>query len=105
MENILVTIITSAVTLIGTITTIIITHSKNTADIQEMKMDIKEKIEAIIEEIKKKQNPGKIYIEAQCYATGFYEKEGFRICSGEFLEDGIPHVQMELILPMQPKAI
>lgn len=58
-----------------------------------------------IEEIKKKQNPGKIYIEAQCYATGFYEKEGFRICSGEFLEDGIPHVQMELILPMQPKAI
>lgn len=42
MENILVTIITSAVTLIGTITTIVITHSKNTADIQEMKMDIKE---------------------------------------------------------------
>ena len=42
MENILVTIITSAVTLIGTITTIGITHSKNTADSQEMKMDIKE---------------------------------------------------------------
>ena len=42
MENILVTIITSAVTLRGTITTIIITHSKNTADIQEMKTDIKE---------------------------------------------------------------
>lgn len=38
----------------------------------------------------------RIYIEAQCYATGFYEKEGFRICTGEFMEDGIPHVGMEL---------
>ena len=28
----------------------------------------------------------------------FYEKEGFFICSEEFLEDEIPHVQMELIL-------
>ena len=37
-----------------------------------------------------------LYIEAQCYATGFYEREGFRITSEEFLEDGIPHVQMEL---------
>ena len=41
---------------------------------------------------------GKIYLEAQCYAVGFYEREGFKICSGEFLEDGIPHVQMELEL-------
>lgn len=38
----------------------------------------------------------RIYIEAQCYAAGFYEREGFRICTGEFLEDGIPHVGMEL---------
>lgn len=35
-------------------------------------------------------------IEAQCYATGFYEREGFRVISEEFLEDGIPHVKMEL---------
>ena len=41
-------------------------------------------------------HPEKIYIEAQCYATGYYEREGFEICSEEFLEDGIPHVQMEL---------
>ena len=41
---------------------------------------------------------GKIYLEAQCYAVGFYEREGFKICSGAFLEDGIPHVQMELEL-------
>ena len=41
-------------------------------------------------------SPSSIYIEAQCYAVGFYEKEGFCISSEEFLEDGIPHVQMIL---------
>lgn len=35
-----------------------------------------------------------IYIEAQCYAIGFYEKAGFQVTSEEFLEDGIPHVEM-----------
>ena len=40
--------------------------------------------------------PSSIYIEAQCYATGFYEREGFVIASEEFLEDGIPHVEMML---------
>ncbi len=35
-----------------------------------------------------------IRIEAQVYAKGFYERQGFRQVSGEFLEDGIPHVQM-----------
>ena len=33
-------------------------------------------------------------IEAQTYAKGFYEKFGFRQVSEEFLEDGIPHIQM-----------
>ena len=49
-----------------------------------------------IAQIKERMNPQRIYIEAQCYAIGFYEKEGFRVCSEEFLEDGIPHVQMIL---------
>ena len=35
-----------------------------------------------------------LFIEAQCYATGFYEREGFVVSSEEFLEDGIPHVEM-----------
>jgi len=48
--------------------------------------------------VKGKMNPKSIYIEAQCYATGFYEREGFVICSEVFLEDGIPHVQMVLEL-------
>ena len=51
-----------------------------------------------IAQIRTKMHPSKIYIEAQCYAVGFYEKEGFQICSEEFLEDGIPHVQMVLEL-------
>ena len=37
----------------------------------------------------------RIYLEAQKYAIGYYAKEGFEVTSDEFLEDGIPHVQME----------
>ena len=37
-----------------------------------------------------------IYLEAQVYAKGLYEKLGFREISGVFLEDGIPHVKMLL---------
>lgn len=37
-----------------------------------------------------------IKIEAQTYAKGLYEKQGFRQISEEFLEDGIPHVLMML---------
>ena len=36
----------------------------------------------------------KIYVEAQVYAKGMYEKQGFHQISEEFLEDGIPHVKM-----------
>lgn len=39
-----------------------------------------------------------IFIEAQCYAIGFYNKFGFTVCGEEFLEDGIPHVPMTLDL-------
>ena len=49
-----------------------------------------------IKQIKEKLNPSSIYIEAQCYAIGFYEREGFVVSSDEFLEDGIPHVEMIL---------
>jgi ElaA protein len=38
----------------------------------------------------------KIYLEAQCYATGYYAKEGFEVVSEPFMEDGILHVQMEM---------
>jgi ElaA protein len=35
-------------------------------------------------------------IEAQTYAKGYYEKAGFRQSSEEFMEDGIPHIEMTL---------
>ena len=39
----------------------------------------------------------RVRIEAQTYAQGFYEKAGFcRTGAPEFLEDGIPHVEMVL---------
>ena len=38
----------------------------------------------------------KLVMEAQSHAIGFYERLGFRVRSDEFLEDGIPHVMMEM---------
>jgi len=37
-------------------------------------------------------------MEAQCHAIGFYEKLGFCVTSEEFLDVGIPHVEMKLSL-------
>ena len=44
----------------------------------------------------------RLYLEAQVYAVGFYRKEGFEVTSGEFLEDGIPHVQMRRNKGVEP---
>ncbi len=55
-------------------------------------------METSIQAIKEKTNGTKIFMEAQKYATAFYEKFGFKVISDEFLEDGIPHVAMELEL-------
>ena len=38
--------------------------------------------------------PDKLYLEAQVYAKGFYEKQGFKQISEEYSEDGIPHIKM-----------
>ena len=47
---------------------------------------------------KERMNADRIKIEAQTYAKGFYAKAGFKQVSEEFLEDGIPHIQMVLEL-------
>ena len=44
------------------------------------------------------QNFTSIYMHARQYATGFYEKSGYKICSETFQEVNIPHVAMEKIL-------
>ncbi|MFM6925567.1 MAG: GNAT family N-acetyltransferase [Ferruginibacter sp.] len=37
-----------------------------------------------------------IKIGAQVYLTAFYQSLGFVPCSGQYLEDGIPHIEMIL---------
>ncbi len=45
-------------------------------------------------EIKKRLPSRVIALHAQSYATGFYERCGFTVTSKEFMEEGIPHVEM-----------
>lgn len=45
---------------------------------------------------KEQMHADRIFIEAEDYVIGFYEKEGFRRISDVFMKDDIPHVQMEL---------
>jgi len=40
-------------------------------------------------------NLKKLYLHAQISAIAFYEKQGFKICSEEFMDAGIPHKTME----------
>lgn len=49
-----------------------------------------------INEIKHRFDCKKITVNAQKQADGFYKKCGFKTVSDEFLEEGIPHVKMEL---------
>lgn len=37
-----------------------------------------------------------VWLEAQVYARSLYEKQGFVQTSEEFMEDGIPHIEMIL---------
>ena len=55
-------------------------------------------VEAAIGTAKTKFHAEQITIEAQVYARSLYEKQGFRQTSEEFLEDGVPHIQMQLSL-------
>ena len=55
-------------------------------------------VEAAIDVAKTKFRAEKLTIEAQVYARSLYEKHGFYQTSEEFLEDGIPHIQMQLNL-------
>ena len=53
-------------------------------------------LEYSLKEIRSRFAPKRIVIDSQCHAIGFYEKAGFKVCSEEFLEEGIMHVKMEL---------
>ena len=51
-------------------------------------------MQAGIEKMKEIYGATDIRIEAQVYAREFYEKAGFVKVSDEFLDDGIPHIEM-----------
>lgn len=55
-----------------------------------------EVLKAGIKAAKEIYHAEKIILEAQIYARTLYEKQGFIQTSDEFLEDGIPHIQMTL---------
>ena len=48
--------------------------------------------------IREKLGANKIVVHAQKTAQGFYDKLGFMVTSDDYLEEGIPHVTMELAL-------
>lgn len=39
-----------------------------------------------------------MHIEAQTYVVSFYENLGFEVTSGEYLDAGIPHMRMSIVL-------
>ena len=51
-----------------------------------------------IEDIKANFKCTKIRLNSQKHAVGFYEKLGFKVVSGEFLEENVIHITMELEL-------
>lgn len=55
-------------------------------------------VKAAINVAQEKFHADTITIEAQVYARSLYEKCGFHQTSKEFLEDGIPHIQMQINL-------
>ena len=52
-----------------------------------------------ISELKAKTGCKKIIMDAQSHAISFYQRLGFTITSEEYLEEGIPHIDMELSMP------
>lgn len=49
-----------------------------------------------LREIQERMPCEKICVDAQKYAEGFYGKFGFQTVSGEYVESGVVHVDMEL---------
>ncbi len=50
----------------------------------------------ILTEVQQHTSVKKIKLSAQTYVIPFYEKLGFKVCSDEYMDAGIPHQDMEL---------
>ncbi len=60
-------------------------------------------LEALLERAKARGMPS-VRLNAQIRAAGFYRRFGFAVTGPEFVEAGIPHVEMTLTLPPRPGA-
>lgn len=59
--------------------------------------ELMQEVLGYIEENCQQKPPGpQVHLSAQTYVSGFYRDLGFKVVSGEYLEDGIPHVDMVL---------
>ncbi|MFB4165688.1 GNAT family N-acetyltransferase [Alteribacillus sp. JSM 102045] len=58
-----------------------------------------------IEEKAKKDNFPSMKLNAQISAADFYKKLGYHVTSGEFLDAGIPHVEMKKALQAGSQSI
>lgn len=55
-------------------------------------------MQAILSDLKNHANVTTAKLSSQTYAIPFYEKLGFVVCSEEYMDAGIPHKDMKLIL-------
>jgi len=53
-------------------------------------------VTSAIEKIRQDDPASGIRLDAQTYLRGFYASLGFEVCGAEFLEDGIPHLPMQM---------
>jgi predicted GNAT family N-acyltransferase len=52
-------------------------------------------MEYLLKEIEKNKKAIKIGLSAQSYIVPFYERLGYKVCSAEYMEAGIPHIDMQ----------
>jgi len=60
-------------------------------------------LDALLELARAKGMPS-VRLNAQTHAAGFYRRFGFAAAGAEFVEAGIPHIEMTLTLAPQPEA-
>lgn len=53
-------------------------------------------VQNAIEKIRVDYPSCNIFLDAQTYLEAFYLSMGFQVCGDEFLEDGIPHIPMQM---------
>ena len=55
-------------------------------------------IDETMQHIRTMKTVKKVHLDALEYASGYYEKEGFKVISEKFYNDGQAHVEMEILI-------